>query len=378
MKFDFIAADDFRVSLDADYRELRACIDAGAWKAALVIAGSIVEALLVDYLIASAYQEKKGTDPLTMTLNDIVAACRSEGILSSRTADLCSVVRSYRNLIHPGRAVRLGDVADEANARIADSLVAVIVNEVAKARRAAFGLTAEQILSKLERDSASLAILPHLLQSAAEHEKEKLLLGVLPRAYIETDARDDDDYENWQANRALMSRYKEAYRLTFDLAHPSSRTKAVARFAQIVREEAGLIVQSHGSAFFRGSDIQYASAQDADLICEHVLGRMKDGISVETLEMATSVESFLDLKHLVSWIDSLVRALVAKNTDERVRASLTSFIVQASARLAAPKRAKLLTRLKDWIRHFDGRNQPDFRDAVIALEIALLPDDLPF
>lgn len=378
MKFDFIAADDFRASLDSDYRELRACIDAQAWKAALVIAGSIVEALLVDYLVASDYQKKAKTDPLKMALHDVVLACKTEGILSERTADLCSVVRSYRNLIHPGRALRLGDTPDEANARIADSLVAVIVNEVAKARRAAFGLTAEQILSKIERDSSALAILSHLLQSAAEHEREKLLLSVLPRAYIEADSRDDDDFEYWQANRALMQRYKEAYRLTFDAASGVSREKAVARFARIVREEAGLVVQSHGSAFFRGFDIQYASKHDAELICEHVLGRMKDEISAETLEMAAGLELVLDVKRLVTWIDCVVRALNARNTDESVRSQLTTFVVQASTRLDTPKKARLMGRLKDWIKHYEGRSQQSARDAVIALESALLPDDLPF
>jgi hypothetical protein len=47
IEFDFITDDRFRDSLVADYAEFRASLSAEAWKAALVLLGSIVEALLV-------------------------------------------------------------------------------------------------------------------------------------------------------------------------------------------------------------------------------------------------------------------------------------------------------------------------------------------
>ena len=51
--FDFIADDEFRESLASDYRELETCVEHEAWKAAHVIAGGIVETLLVDYLLTA-------------------------------------------------------------------------------------------------------------------------------------------------------------------------------------------------------------------------------------------------------------------------------------------------------------------------------------
>lgn len=47
--FDFITDEDFRISLEKDFKELNLCIQTGAYKAAVVIAGSIVEAVLIDY-----------------------------------------------------------------------------------------------------------------------------------------------------------------------------------------------------------------------------------------------------------------------------------------------------------------------------------------
>lgn len=214
--FDFVTGEEFRSVLESDARELTACVETGAWKAVLVLSGSIVEALLVDYLMSSDWQKKSGKDPLKLELAEAVTACKSEGVLTLRTADLCSVVRSYRNLIHPGRTVRLGDKADEASARIAQSLVGIIVGEIAKARRETFGLTAEQVLAKLERDSSSLAILGHLLQDLNDTERERLLLTVLPTTYLQLEQAASTEFEDFPSTLALKKRLREAHRATFE------------------------------------------------------------------------------------------------------------------------------------------------------------------
>jgi hypothetical protein len=56
--FDFISDVRFRLSLQSDYRELINAFETCSWKAAHVLSGSIVEALLVDYLAVCDYQKK--------------------------------------------------------------------------------------------------------------------------------------------------------------------------------------------------------------------------------------------------------------------------------------------------------------------------------
>src|SRR6185312_10967285 len=105
--FDFISDQQFKASLLADYGEMLKSLESGAWKSVHVLAGSAVEAILVDYLLTTDYQKRKGSDPLKMDLAGAIAACKDEGVLSEKAADLSSVVRGYRNLIHPGRVIRL-------------------------------------------------------------------------------------------------------------------------------------------------------------------------------------------------------------------------------------------------------------------------------
>src|SRR5690242_1459399 len=120
LSFSFITDRDLRDALRADYRELQTCLDGKAWKAVHVLSGSLVEAVLVDYLISTGY---KGRDPLRMSLGDLIEACAKAGALSKKTKDLSSVIQSYRNLIHPGRAKRLNEAADQDGAEIAAALV---------------------------------------------------------------------------------------------------------------------------------------------------------------------------------------------------------------------------------------------------------------
>ena len=46
--FNFITVTELRHCLESDYRELRVCVEAGAWKAAHVLAGSVIQAVLID------------------------------------------------------------------------------------------------------------------------------------------------------------------------------------------------------------------------------------------------------------------------------------------------------------------------------------------
>jgi hypothetical protein len=179
--FNFITSDQFRESLENDYKELRNSLEARSWKSVQILSGSIVEALLIDYITASNMKIPSGKDVLKITLAEAITICKSENIISERTADLCSVIRSYRNLIHPARQIRLGEISpSQQSANIASSLVDLIIEEIIKARKKSYGFTAEQIVAKLENDHNSIALLPHLLKEVHEAEIERLLWTIIP------------------------------------------------------------------------------------------------------------------------------------------------------------------------------------------------------
>jgi len=145
----------------------------------------MIEAILMDHLMTTDYQTRTGKNPLEMDLAKIIIACENEGVISTEVAQLSSVVKSYRNLIHPGRAIRLGEKADENKASVAKALVEMIVETLRRKLIGTSENSAEQVVAKVKSDPSALAIVDHLFQSAGPAEVERLLTEVLPRVYFE-------------------------------------------------------------------------------------------------------------------------------------------------------------------------------------------------
>lgn len=147
-RFDFMTDDELRASLEADVAQMDACLEVAANKAAQVLAGSIVEALLADHMGGLGPGQAGSKSVLEMSLGELVGQARSLGVISATTADLASVIKEYRNLIHPGRVIRLAETVDDHTARIAKDLVEIIANEIAKVKRASYGNTANRLLRR--------------------------------------------------------------------------------------------------------------------------------------------------------------------------------------------------------------------------------------
>lgn len=118
LNFDFVSDEKFRFSLEKDYQELTSSIQNGAWKAAHLLAGSIIEALLIDYLLATGLQH---TDLLNMTLEDAIRLSAEKGALSEKTEYIVYTIKSYKNLIHPDRSIRLNENIEEGSGRVAQA-----------------------------------------------------------------------------------------------------------------------------------------------------------------------------------------------------------------------------------------------------------------
>lgn len=373
--FDFISVPEFRESLESDYGEMTKCVEAKAWKGVQVLAGSIVEALLLDYLSATNTPPRPGKNPLKYDLAEAVTLCKSEKVISDRTADLCSVIRSYRNLIHPARLIRLGEEQpSEGSATIALALVDLIVTEVAKVRRSAFGLTAEQILSKLERDPNSLGILGHLLTEVQDAQKERLLLTLLPERYLELQAENliTDEEET-------LDRLRRLYRATLSLASDDVREKVAARFVEVLRTGHGDLVSTYSGTFFVPEDLKHVKPSQKGMVKQHFLSRLPQSQNTWTVLLSDSLVPFLEPSEVAAWLDSYIRTLVSTTESEDVRLVVRKHLVDSLNNVLNSKaEAAVDSRLDDWIRHFEGQERPAYVTAMKKLKEDIEANRLPF
>lgn len=285
--FDFVAGEGFRSSLESDYRELNVAMEARAWKAVHILAGSITEAILIDYLVASNYNNTPKNELLKLDLDKAITACKQEKVLSEKTASLATVVRLYRNLIHPGRIERLGEKVDENGAKVAQALVAMVVDEISQRSQEKFGYTAEQIVTKLETDPLATAILGHILKEVKPSEVERLLLDVLPNRsfYLE---------KTTILTISTRQSFKSCFRLAFNLVSKETRAKIASNYVKILKEESADKVRAYELMFFTANDLEFLSEDDCDLVKKHLWSIMGSEFSTPSiLDMLQGIGRFM-------------------------------------------------------------------------------------
>jgi hypothetical protein len=260
LSFDFVGDEALRTSLEQDGEELAIAVDHGANKAVVVLAGSMIEAVLLDHLVSTDHMQRTGTDPTKLEFSKLINTCNAEGVVSDRTVHLLHAVRDYRNLIHPGRSLRLNDRVSVEAAVIARSVVGLICAEIADRPNQAFGMTAEQVLAKIRKDSHSIHMVDRLLSTMRKSELDRLLLKVVPNAIFETDDLGDD--------LSLLSALSEA---TYQKVEVETRKKLLSDLCQTIRRETGDRVRRFLSYMFRGWYLVVAEEDQVALILDRIL-----------------------------------------------------------------------------------------------------------
>ncbi len=369
--FDFVSDDNLRASLEADYRELELCIKAGAWKAVQVLAGSIIETILIDYLLMSDYQKRSPTDPLDMDLFKAIVACRKEQVISERTEQLSHAIRSYRNLIHPGRTIRVGEIANERGAKIAQILVEIIVDEISEQRKKQYGYTAEQIVRKLESDPSVIPILDDLLKNTHRIEMERLLLRILPQRYYDLMAFNEQE--------ETLSSLTTCFRMTFKLSSKEIKKKVAQNFIRILKEESGGKVHSYEMAFFRGTDLDYLDEKEAQLVKKHLLSNLGKNASASIFVTMEGIGKFLRPEEIEPFIDQLIRTIVFKSS-EALSTVARNFLDSEYFKMEKDTQEAVRERLDEWI-EFAQIDDTDHSGAIHEIKLLLAPDpflpDLP-
>jgi hypothetical protein len=129
--FDFIQDADLRAIVERDYRELSLILfPSGAWKSTVIMAGSILEAILYDLLtldsrrIATAEAAPRAPrgkvlDGGWRLTNLIEVAVDLKLLPSEREKSIDQTLRDYRNFVHPRKELRATHSVSEAEALMA-------------------------------------------------------------------------------------------------------------------------------------------------------------------------------------------------------------------------------------------------------------------
>jgi hypothetical protein len=325
VSFEFISSEDLRESLEGDCVELTKAISASMWKSACILAGSIAEAVLMDYIavVSNCNVEVENLAVGNIGLQKLIdaaigvdvmgneqppdagwefaqlagkgATARKSGTSNSlRTAYvMSSAVADFRNLIHPGRELRLKEHVDENLALAARAFTLRLCSDLSKESAARYPYKAEDILEKAKRDASARTILETMLGKTRPAEITRLLDKVAPDAFQEECRRPDEtlerisaypcDYDSEESQgyedmcaAAELSRKADAqvYRIAFDWGTAAQKRAGLHTIAHLLTtSESGAVVKLE-TELLQMTDLEYASDEDKKLIVGDVLDRV--------------------------------------------------------------------------------------------------------
>lgn len=112
----FVRNKQFRESILRDLDSAAAAIAAGEWKTATLLSGASVEAMLLDALSRRA-KDKPAKEALQhLRFEALIDRAGGARVVRPETVKTLGVVRGFRNLIHPGKALRLKAECSQATA----------------------------------------------------------------------------------------------------------------------------------------------------------------------------------------------------------------------------------------------------------------------
>jgi len=143
----FIPDEALRKSISVDISGVARAISNSEWKAATILAGAAIEALLYwkigqfpDKEADAALERAKATKTLDpkntpstrdkWVLHQLIEVAKELNVIKENTAKEARMSKHYRNLIHPGAAERLGEDCDQGAAMSAGGALQHVVRDL--------------------------------------------------------------------------------------------------------------------------------------------------------------------------------------------------------------------------------------------------------
>ena len=175
--FDYVRDIKLRENLASDYDELLKCMKIEAWKASVVLGGSILEAVIVDALLVE--KEKVKDEVTKLPFGVLIEKAHSHNLISDRVKSLSLATNDYRNLIHPGKRLRLGEDISQESAEVTFALLKLALHDI-KGKQEQHGFTPDSLVNKVVSDGVIVRAFEYQLSRFSSEDLERLLLVLIP------------------------------------------------------------------------------------------------------------------------------------------------------------------------------------------------------
>lgn len=220
MQFEFVNDETFQIILERDYEEVQKCLETKSSKSILVLSGSIVEALLSDYFIDNLPFGQTQATILSATLFELLDFAEAARIITKSEKNLATVIKEYRNLIHPGREVRKNEQFDFETAQLAFQILNLLIRKIQRKYIEKYVYTSEGILNSLNEDWNYNSIYSTVITKLSNLEKNNLIA-----TFIEIENKKKSKFIHYKGKFEYTKKYPEVY----DIKHYVSQLKPILK-----------------------------------------------------------------------------------------------------------------------------------------------------
>ncbi|MBF9132110.1 hypothetical protein I0C86_24585 [Plantactinospora sp. S1510] len=126
---DLISDPELASVLEDRLNEARICDRNGAYTSAIIMLGSLLEGVLLDAVKTRMPDGTRSPDKLY--LSDLIEAAHQNKWIQADVRRFASVLREYRNLVHPNAQVRLGHAPDRDTLSMCWPVINAALNDLA-------------------------------------------------------------------------------------------------------------------------------------------------------------------------------------------------------------------------------------------------------
>jgi hypothetical protein len=274
MQFEFVSDQAFQTILERDYEEVQKCLETKSSKSVLVLSGSIVEALLSDYFIENLPSGQTQASILSTTLAALLDFAEADGIITKSEKNLATVIKDFRNLIHPGREVRKNEQFDFETAQLAAQILNLLIRKIQRKYREKFAYTSEDILNNLNEDWNYNSIYSTVITKLSNGEKNNLV-----NAFIDIENKEKSKFVHYEGKFEYAEKYPEIY----DIKHYVSELKPILKEETIKSYLKELVISVTSGRSLQALSLYNLFHEDLHLLTEE-----------EQLMVATYMFSLLD------------------------------------------------------------------------------------
>jgi hypothetical protein len=149
------------------------------------------------------------------------------------------------------------------------------------------------------------------------------------------------------------------------MATDEVKKKVMKHYVEIIKQADEHRVLTYEKHFFKASDLQYLSAADAKLATAHLVSQLGDKVSLELLEVMEGLGATLDGEDISKITDAVLRAALYGDST-KLKTSARKYLSALWMKLPHDPNAdgRLVSRLDDWIAHFEKQSREDLAQAV--------------